>query len=149
MQLLKSIKRKLKRFLNIPLFDVRWIVEACRKRLPHRHFNVSPFQRHRNFLFPVSDFLFNCLMEQKSLFARWRGSFFTGLAVILPGALTLAVVKWLFGTVASFTDLLLFFLPARVTHDPTGPVHWYWSLVAIAMAAVVITLIGILARYYI
>jgi uncharacterized membrane protein len=88
-------------------------------------------------------------MEQKSLFARWRGSFLTGLAVILPGALTLAVVKWLFGTVASFTDSLLFFLPASVTHDATGNIHWYWSLVAIAMAAVAITLIGILARYYI
>jgi uncharacterized membrane protein len=88
-------------------------------------------------------------MEQKSLFARWRASFFTGLAVILPGALTLAVVKWLFGTVASFTDSLLFFVPARVTHDAEGNVHWYWSLVAIATAAVVITLIGILARYYI
>lgn len=88
-------------------------------------------------------------MEHKSLFARWRASFFTGLAVILPGVLTLAVVKWLFGTVASFTDLLLFFLPARFTHDESGNVHWYWSLVAIVMAAVAITLIGILARYYI
>jgi uncharacterized membrane protein len=88
-------------------------------------------------------------MEHKSLFARWRASFFTGLAVILPGALTLAVVKWLFGTVASFTDSLLFFLPASVTHDASDKVHWYWSLVAIAMATVTITLIGILARYYI
>jgi uncharacterized membrane protein len=88
-------------------------------------------------------------MEQKSLFARWRGSFLTGLAVILPGALTLAVVKWLFGTVASFTDSLLFFMPASVTHDAMGNVHWYWSLVAIAMATVAITLVGILARYYI
>lgn len=88
-------------------------------------------------------------MEQKSLFARWRASFFAGLAVILPGALTLAVVKWLFGTVASFTDLLLFFLPSSVTHDQSGAIHWYWSLVAIFVAAVVITLIGIFARYYI
>jgi len=88
-------------------------------------------------------------MEQKSLFARWRASFLTGLAVILPGALTLAVVKWLFGTVASFTDSLLFFLPVTVTHDASDRVHWYWSLVAIAMAAVAITFIGILARYYI
>ena len=88
-------------------------------------------------------------MDSKSLFARWRASFLTGLAVILPGALTLAVVKWLFGTVASFTDSLLFFLPSSITHDQAGVVHWYWSLVAIAMAAVFITLIGILARYYI
>ncbi|MGH8024360.1 MAG: DUF502 domain-containing protein [Limisphaerales bacterium] len=88
-------------------------------------------------------------MEQKSVFTRWRASFLTGLAVILPGALTLAVVKWLFGTVASFTDSLLFFVPATVTHDATGHILWYWSLIAIAMAAVAVTLIGILARYYI
>lgn len=88
-------------------------------------------------------------MEQKSLFARWRGSFLAGLAVILPGVLTLAAVKWLFGTVASFTDFLLFFLPTSVTQDATGRIHWYWSLVAIAMAAVAVTLIGILARYYV
>ncbi|HEX3628624.1 MAG TPA: DUF502 domain-containing protein [Verrucomicrobiae bacterium] len=88
-------------------------------------------------------------MEHKSLFARWRASFLAGLAVILPGVITLAVVKWLFGTVASFTDLLLFFLPAGVTHDVSGQVHWYWSLVAIVMAAVAITLIGIFARYYV
>lgn len=88
-------------------------------------------------------------MEQKSLFTRWRASFLTGLAVILPGALTLAVVKWLFGTVASFTDSLLFFVPATVTHDTTGHILWYWSLIAIAMAALAITLVGILARYYI
>jgi uncharacterized membrane protein len=88
-------------------------------------------------------------MEQKSVFARWRASFFAGLAVILPGVVTLAVVKWLFGTVASFTDLLLFFLPASVTHDASGQVHWYWSLVAIVIAAIAITLIGIFARYYI
>jgi uncharacterized membrane protein len=87
-------------------------------------------------------------MEQRSLFARWRGSFLAGLAVILPGALTLAVVKWLFGTVAGFTDSLLFFLPSNITHDELGRTHWYWSLVAIAMATVAITLIGILARNY-
>jgi uncharacterized membrane protein len=90
-------------------------------------------------------------MEQKSLFARWRSSFFTGLAVVLPGFVTLAIVKWLFGTVSSFTDILLFFLPATVTHenDGLGPVHWYWSLLAIIMAAAIVTFIGVLARNYI
>lgn len=90
-------------------------------------------------------------MEQKSLFARWRASFLAGLAVVLPGVITLAIVKWLFGTVASFTDLLLFFLPPKVTHegDGTGPVHWYWSLIAIVVAAVVVTCIGVAARNYI
>jgi uncharacterized membrane protein len=87
-------------------------------------------------------------MEQKSLFARWRASFLTGLAVVLPGVITLAVVKWFFGTVASFTDLLLFFLPESVTHDEMGRVHWYWSLLAIVFAALMVTFIGLLTRNY-
>ena len=90
-------------------------------------------------------------MEQKSLFARWRTSFLTGLAVVLPGVVTLAIVKWLFGTISSFTDILLFFLPAKVANEDggNGPVYWYWSLLAIAVAALIVTLIGILAKNYI
>ncbi len=88
-------------------------------------------------------------MEQKSLFAQWRASFLTGLAVVLPGVITLAIVKWLFGTVSGLTDVLLFFLPDSVTHDPSGKTYWYWSLLAIAMAATIITFIGVLARNYI
>jgi uncharacterized membrane protein len=89
---------------------------------------------------------------KKSLFARWRASFFTGLIIILPGVVTLAVVKWFFGTVSSFTDLLLFFLPKTITHDGddgTGPIHWFWSLLALIVSALLVTLIGILTRYYI
>lgn len=88
-------------------------------------------------------------MEQKSLFARWRTSFFTGLAVVLPGLITLAIVKWIFGTISSFTDLLLFFLPENITHDSLGQVHWYWSALALVVAAILITLIGLLTRNYI
>ena len=87
---------------------------------------------------------------RKSLFARWRTSFFTGLIIILPGVVTLAVVKWFFGTVSSFTDLLLFFLPKSVTHenDGTGSTHWYWSVIALVVSIVLVMLIGILTRYY-
>jgi uncharacterized membrane protein len=88
-------------------------------------------------------------MEQKSMFAQWRSSFLAGLAVVLPGVITLAIVKWLFGTVSGLTDVLLFFLPDSVTHDATGKTYWYWSLLAIAMAAVIVTFIGMLARNYI
>lgn len=87
---------------------------------------------------------------RKSLFARWRASFLTGLIVILPGVVTLAVVKWFFGTVSSLTDLLLFFLPKTTTHenDGTGPIHWYWSLLALLVSAGLVTVIGVLARHY-
>jgi uncharacterized membrane protein len=88
---------------------------------------------------------------RKSLFARWRNSFFTGLVIILPGVITLAVVKWFFGTISSFTDLLLFFLPKTITHenDGTGAIHWYWSLLALVVSALLVTVIGVLGRYYI
>ena len=91
----------------------------------------------------------------KTFFARWRASFFTGLAVTLPGLLTLAAVKWLFGTVSSFTDALLFFLKYLVNpkaiyeNGQSGPMFWYWSLVALALAVVLISGAGVLTRYYI
>jgi len=87
---------------------------------------------------------------KKSLFARWRASFFTGLAVVLPGVITLAVVKWFFGTVSSLTDVLLFFLPRNLTHDNegAGPMFWYWSLLALVLAVGIVTVAGLLTRYY-
>ncbi len=88
---------------------------------------------------------------KKSLFARWRASFLTGIVIVLPGVITLAVVKWFFGTVSSLTDLLLFFLPKTITHEDggSGPIHWYWSLLALIFAALLVTVIGLLARHYI
>ena len=95
-------------------------------------------------------------MEQKSLFARWRSSFLTGLAVTLPALLTLAALKWLIGTISGVTDLLLFFLPRSLTHegliyphDGKGEIYGYWSLVALVLAVVLISVVGVLARYYI
>jgi uncharacterized membrane protein len=93
---------------------------------------------------------------RKSIFARWRASFFTGLAVALPALLTLAAVKWLFGTVSSFTDALLFFLkycpldPKNIYENgQSGQMFWYWSLLALVLAVVLISIVGVLARYYI
>jgi uncharacterized membrane protein len=93
---------------------------------------------------------------RKSFFARWRSSFLTGLAVTFPTLLTLAAVKWLLGTISSVTDLLLFFLPRKLTHeglvypdDGKGPMFWHWSLVALVLAVFLISVAGVLARYYI
>jgi uncharacterized membrane protein len=90
-------------------------------------------------------------MEQKSLFARWRSSFLTGLAVTFPAIVSFAAVMWVLSMVTSLTDLLLFFLPHRITHqnEGTGRVYWYWSLVALALAVTLISVVGVLARYYI
>jgi uncharacterized membrane protein len=87
---------------------------------------------------------------KKSFFARWRASFFTGLLIVLPGVITLAVVKWFFGTVSSFTDSLLFFLPTTITHENAGagPMRWYWSLLALTVAVGIVSVIGGMTRYY-
>ncbi len=92
---------------------------------------------------------------KKSFLARWRSSFFTGLLIVLPGVITLAVVKWFFGTVSSFTDALLFFLPHFL--DPktiflngeSGAMFWYWSLLALVVGVAIVSVIGGMTRYYI
>ena len=86
--------------------------------------------------------------------ARWRASFLTGLAIVLPGVITLAVVKWLFGTISSFTDTLLFFLPyclsprAIYQDGISGPMFWYWSLLALFLFIAIVSVVGVLARNY-
>lgn len=93
---------------------------------------------------------------RKPFFTSLRTSFFAGLAVTLPALLTLAAVKWIFGTISSFTDELLFFLPKELTHqslttpgDGRGAMYWYWSVLALLLAMTLISGVGLLARYYI
>jgi len=82
--------------------------------------------------------------------ARWRTDFLTGLAVVLPGVVSIAVLFWLFGTVSRFTDTLLFFLPRTMTHAQggAGPILWYWSWMALLLTLLLIGLTGRLARNY-
>ena len=88
---------------------------------------------------------------KRSFLSRWRASFFTGLAVVLPAVMSVGIVFFLFGTVANFTDKLLFFLPKALTHagDGNGPVHWYWSVAAIGVAVLLVTVAGAVTRVYI
>jgi len=87
---------------------------------------------------------------KRSWLARWRANFFAGLAVLLPAVLSVGVVIWLFGTVSNFTDTLLFFLPKTVTHQSggAGPTHWYWSLAALLLTFILISVVGRLARNF-
>ena len=89
-------------------------------------------------------------MKKKKLFTVGRANFFAGLAIVLPAVVSIAVVVWLFGTVANFTDTLLFFVPDEWSHKNggAGPMHWYWSLAALLLAVLLISLVGSLARYY-
>jgi len=86
----------------------------------------------------------------KTPFAYCKADFLTGLAVVLPGAVSVWVVIWLFGTVANFTDALLLFVPRAWTHaqNGEGPMHLYWSVTALALAILLVGLVGRLARYY-
>ncbi|MCL5098807.1 MAG: DUF502 domain-containing protein [Candidatus Omnitrophica bacterium] len=86
----------------------------------------------------------------KGTVARWRANFFAGLAIVLPAVISIAVVVWLFGTVSTITDTLLFFLPKSLTHQKNGDglMYWYWSVVAFLFAGVLVGLVGQLARYY-
>ena len=88
---------------------------------------------------------------KKNFFARWRTSFFAGLAVTLPAIISAAALMWLFKTVSNMTDLLLFFVPRTTTHTDRGlgETYWYWSLLALMVAAALISGVGLLARYYI
>ena len=89
-------------------------------------------------------------MKKRNHFARWRANFVTGLAIVLPAVISIAVVVWLFRNVANITDTLLIFLPKEWTHkdNGAGPMHWYWSLCALLLAVLLIGLVGGLARYY-
>ncbi len=86
----------------------------------------------------------------KDYFTRWRANFFTGLAVVLPAVLSIAVVVWLFSKVSNITDALLFFVPKRWTHEQAGqgPMYWYWSFGALVLGMLLIGLVGRLTRYY-
>ena len=94
-------------------------------------------------------------MEQKGFFAQWRGNFVTGLVIILPAVISIALIVWLFGSVANVTDALLFFLkyflsPDRIyVNGKSGPMFWYWSLLAFALAMMLISILGRVARNYI
>jgi uncharacterized membrane protein len=85
-----------------------------------------------------------------TFFTRWQSNFWAGLAIVLPAVISLAVLRWLFGTVANITDTLLVFLPWKLTHENQGqgPMYWYWSLVALTLAVLLIGIVGLLARNY-
>ena len=61
----------------------------------------------------------------KNLFSRGRAYFLTGFAVLLPALITLALVKWIFISIASITDYGL--TTSYITYgDGTNtPVGWF------------------------
>jgi len=94
----------------------------------------------------------------KDFWIKWRANFFAGLAVVLPGVVSLVVIFWLIITASRITDTVLIFIPQEITHESVGgvagagPMHWYWSLVALlaVLCTIVIltSVVGLLARNY-
>jgi uncharacterized membrane protein len=85
----------------------------------------------------------------KTVITRWRADFFAGLAVLLPAILTVWLMWWILRNIAAVTDTLLFFLPKTWTHEADGGVIWWWSLIALLFAIVLLAVAGRMARYYI
>lgn len=94
-------------------------------------------------------------MKHVTPWHRFKANLLTGLAVIFPAAVSIAIILWLFGTVSNLTNTLLFFLPNKWTHQVgaggpgTGEMHWYWSLFALVLTIGLISLIGRFARHYV
>jgi uncharacterized membrane protein len=82
--------------------------------------------------------------------SRLQTNFFTGLAVVFPAVISVAIIVWLFGTVSNITNTLLFAVPRewKYLNGARGDIHWYWSLAALALAIALITLVGRFARHY-
>jgi uncharacterized membrane protein len=90
----------------------------------------------------------------KGHFARWRANFFTGLAIVLPAVVSIGLIFWVFFTVSRVTDTLLIFVPKSITHEDAfgvrgaGPMLWYWKMVALVVAIILISVVGLVARNY-
>lgn len=92
-------------------------------------------------------------MKEDSFFSQFRGNFLAGLAIVLPALVSFGLLFWFFGTIANFTDALLFFVPHELTHQHLpgggeGPMLWYWSLAALVLGVILIALTGKFARNY-
>lgn len=83
-------------------------------------------------------------------FVRWRRNFFAGLAIVLPGVVSVGIIVWLFFTVSKITDTLLIFIPKSITHDDAGAgvLFWYWRVVALFVAVALTTVVGVIGRNY-
>lgn len=86
----------------------------------------------------------------KTFFTGWKAAFVAGLAVLLPATVAAGLVMWIFGLVFRFTNALLVFVPPAWMQEGgnAGPVGFHWSLLALAVALVLVSLVGGVARYY-
>ncbi|MGO8697709.1 MAG: DUF502 domain-containing protein [Limisphaerales bacterium] len=92
-------------------------------------------------------------LSENNILKRWRVDFFSGLAMVLPAVITVAVAGWLFRNISGMTDTLLFFVPPAWTHlrkpnGELGDIEWYWSWITLALTVFLICLAGRAGRNY-
>lgn len=88
---------------------------------------------------------------KQTFWGRWQTNFVAGLILILPAVITLALLKWMFGTTTKLTNLLLFPVPKewKYVNGQSGDIWWFWSLAALGIGAFLVALIGLLGRHYV
>jgi uncharacterized membrane protein len=84
----------------------------------------------------------------KKFIANGRADFLAGLAVVLPVAISVAAVIWLFGAVSNLSDSLLLLVPKEWIRNGEGSLHLYSRVLAFLVALLLIGLVGRLGRYY-
>ncbi len=84
----------------------------------------------------------------KKLLAHGRADFVAGLAVVLPVAVSIAVVIWLFGAISSLTDTILLLVPREWIRNGEGPLHLYSRVLALLVSFLLIGIVGRISRYY-
>jgi uncharacterized membrane protein len=85
-------------------------------------------------------------MSDKTTLARLRTSFFTGLMLLAPLAVTLIVFEWLVSQVGgSFRDYFFFWVPAEWLGSPR--VGLLWDMLATAMVLLFVTALGIVSHW--
>lgn len=97
-------------------------------------------------------------MTLKREIKRWRANFGTGLAVVLPSVIAIWIFTWLSGIVLALTNKFVFWVNWLPTDfhkmlfkegEPEQGLYWWWSLLALILAILAVTIIGKGARYYI
>ncbi len=101
------------------------------------------------------------MSKRVTLLGRSRRNFFTGLAVVLPVVISISLALWLFNQAAGVSDILLFpfnHVPGleagyiwkdSINGERGEELYWWWEVVAILEAVVLIGLLGFLTRYYV
>jgi uncharacterized membrane protein len=87
-------------------------------------------------------------IRMNKFLAHGRSDFLAGLAVVLPVAVSIAVVIWLFGAVSHFTDTLLLLVPKEWIRNGEGSFYLYSRFFALLAAMLLIVFVGRLGRYY-